>query len=137
MADEVALGAAARTGTDRLRVRRVLFMMPALLFIVGLMEVYEPGPWPLFASTLLFALLQNFLPFYWYRLDSDLRAFARSRLMNIGVVGLGPLVIPVYLLRSRARGERLRALLRFAGFSLLLALAAVLGLFAGTFLPAA
>ena len=132
MSDGFAQGA-----PERRRVRQVLLSMPALLFIVGLMEQHEQGPWLLFVCTLVFGVLQNFLPFYWYRLDSDLRAFARSRLMNFGVVFLAPLVIPIYLLRSRARGRRLRALLRFVGFSLLLVLAVVLGLFAGTVLPQA
>ena len=127
----------AHGALERRRVRQVLLSMPALLFIVGLLEQHEQGPWLLFVCTLVFAVLQNFLPFYWYRLDSDLRAFARSRLMNFGVVFLGPLVIPIYLLRSRAHGQRLRALLRFLGFSLLLVLAVVLGLFAGTLIPQA
>ena len=132
MSEAIAQGA-----LEKRRLRQVLLSMPALLFIVGLMEQHEQGPWLLFVCTLVFGVLQNFLPFYWYRLDSDLRAFARSRLMNFGVVFMGPLVIPVYLLRSRARGRRLRALLRFLGFSLLLVLATVLGLFAGTLLPQA
>ena len=132
MSEAIAQGA-----LEKRRVRQVLLSMPALLFIIGLMEQHEQGPWLLFVCTLVFGVLQNFLPFYWYRLDSDLRAFARSRLMNFGVVFLAPLVIPIYLLRSRARGRRLRALLRFLGFSLLLVLAVALGLFAGTLLPPA
>lgn len=120
-----------------MRPRQVLVLMASSLFLAGLLEQTTPGPWLLFISSLLFALLQNFLPFYWYRLDSDLRAFPRSRWMNFGIVFMTPLVMPVYLLRSRARGQRWRALLRFAGFSLLLLLVTGVGLFAGTQLPLA
>lgn len=118
-----------------MRPRQVLVLMASSLFLAGLLEQTTPGPWLLFISSLLFALLQNFLPFYWYRLDSDLRGFPRSRWMNFGIVFMTPLVMPIYLLRSRARGQRGRALLRFLGFALLLLLLTGVGLFAGTQLP--
>lgn len=131
-----ATGRSAPRRAAWMRPRQVLLLMAASLFLAGLLEqTADPGPWMLFVSSLLFALLQNFLPFYWYRLDSDLRDFPRSRWMNFGIVFMMPLAIPVYLLRSRARGKRLRALLRFAGCALALALAVGLGLFAGTLLP--
>jgi hypothetical protein len=76
---------------------------------------------------LVFELLTSFLCFYWYRLDSDIRSYRRSAGLNVSVVMLAIVAIPYYLVRSRAAGQRGRALLRLAGFALLLAAGAVLG----------
>ncbi|MGJ9416715.1 hypothetical protein ACHAC9_02960 [Massilia sp. CMS3.1] len=130
-------GSGQREAEEKQRARNVLWTLLVVIFVAGLSEERTPGPWLLFVSTVLFAVLQNFLPFYWYRLDSDLRAYRRSRWMNAGIVFLAPVAIPVYLLRSRERGRRLRALLCCLGYAFLLMLAAGLGMFAGTITQAA
>jgi hypothetical protein len=47
--------------------------------------------------------------------------------MSTGVVTLPPVALPIYLLRSRPRGQRAGALLRCAGFFLLMLVATEAG----------
>lgn len=47
------------------------------------------------------ALLLSFATFVWFRNDASLRSYTRSTVLNIGFVGLGFLVLPYYLLKSR------------------------------------
>ncbi len=42
-----------------------------------------------------------FFTFAWYRLDSDSRAFKRTPLLSIAVVGFGFVALPYYLFRTR------------------------------------
>lgn len=102
--------------------KNTLLALLALMFACGLTTaMYDaahmrmPSWW-----AILTALLLNFLPFYWYRLDSEARLFRRSRWMNSAVVALSPLAIPLYLLRSRPKGSRLEALARMSGYVLLM-----------------
>jgi hypothetical protein len=74
-------------------------------------------------STVLF----SFLCFYWYRLDSEARMYRRTALLNVGIVMFAVLAVPYYLVRSRPAGQKGRALLRLAGFCVLLVVAAGVG----------
>jgi hypothetical protein len=74
-------------------------------------------------STALF----SFLIFSWYRLDSDARLYRRTVLLNIGIVMAAIVAVPYYLVRSRPAGQRGAALLRLAGFWLLMIAAGVAG----------
>lgn len=65
-------------------------------------------------------LASSFLCFAWYCRDGDARSYIRSRWLNIGIIILTVLTVPYYLWRSRPRGQRLRAILRYAGFGVLL-----------------
>lgn len=56
------------------------------------------------------------LIFAWYRFDSDIRGYKRSPLLNVSVVAIGILAVPYYLVRSRERGERLKAVIYFIGY---------------------
>jgi hypothetical protein len=104
-----------------MRTKHVLIAMLALMLVSGLVEPLEPAaPMPPAWWALLSAFLSSFLPFYWYRLDSEARLFLPSRWMSTGVVTLTPVVLPIYLLRTRPRGQRARALLRYAGFFVLM-----------------
>lgn len=80
------------------------------------------------ASTLAF----NALIFAWYYFDSEVLAYPRSPALNIGVVLLAGVTIPYYLVRSRAKGRKLRAFLMLIGFLALCAASDTLGQFAGT-----
>ncbi|HEU5435194.1 MAG TPA: hypothetical protein VFU95_02150 [Telluria sp.] len=73
-------------------------------------------------------LVLGFLPFLWYCRDSNARAFKRTIWWNMGMVALLFPTILIYLWRSRARGRRLRAIGRAAGYGALLVLAAVIGM---------
>lgn len=111
-----------------MRPKHALIAMLALMLVSGLAEPPQasaamPPAWWVLLST----FLSSFLPFYWYRLDSEARLFLPSRWMSTGLVTLTPVVLPIYLLRTRPRGQRARALLRCAGFFLLMLLASGAG----------
>ena len=111
--------------------RHVLVALFGLTVIAGLADARQEisgvaSPTWSIVSTLAF----SFLCFYWYRLDSLARGYRPSVWLNVGVVALAIVAVPYYLVRSRPAGARARALLRFGGFALLLAGAAMLGLLA-------
>lgn len=117
--------------------KNTLWALLALMLAGGMAEALYaashmkmPAWW-----TLLIAFLLNFLPYYWYRQDSEARLFRRSRWMNTVVVGIGPVGIPVYLFRSREKGTRLRALARMSGFVLAMMGATVMGAVAFFMMP--
>lgn len=112
-----------------MRARHVLYAMLAVMLVSGVIEPVASNTPPPVWWTLLSAFLMSFLPYYWYRLDSEGRRFHRSRWMSTGVVAMTIIGMPIYLLRSRPRGQRARALLRCAGFMALLVLAMALGAF--------
>jgi hypothetical protein len=59
-----------------------------------------PGHWfP--PSSFAIAIVGLFLAFWWYRLDSDSRAYRRTPLMSVAVVGVTIFALPYYLFRSR------------------------------------
>ena len=109
--------------------KNTLWALLALMFACGLSEALYGAAhmrMPIWWA-LLTGLLSNFLPFYWYRLDSEARLFRRSRWMSSAVVALSPLAIPFYLLRSRPRGAWLGSIARMSGFLLLMVLASAVG----------
>jgi hypothetical protein len=117
--------------------KNTLWALLALMFASGLADalygashVHMPVWW-MFLS----AFLMNFLPYYWYRLDSEARLFPRSRWMSSAVVGISPLGIPLYLLRSRPQGSRLASLARMSGFLLLMLGASTAGVLAFFMMP--
>ena len=59
------------------------------------------------------------LIFAWYRVDSDIQGYKRSPFLNVGVAAFAVLAVPYYLVRSRARGSRLKAVAYFIGFFVL------------------
>ena len=48
--------------------------------------------------------------FLWFRADAREVGYQRSGVLNVAVVALAFLAIPVYLVRSRPKGRRLKAL---------------------------
>lgn len=111
-----------------MRAKHVLIAMLALMLVSGMVEPVDPAaPLPPLWWILLSGFLSSFLPFYWYRLDSVARTYLPSRWMSTGVVALTPIVLPIYLLRTRPRGKRGRALLSYFGFFFLMLLATMLG----------
>lgn len=111
-----------------MRARHVLYALLAVMLLTGLIEPVEPTAPPAPAWWMLLSgFLMSFLPYYWYRLDSEGRRFFPSRSMTTGVVTIAFIGLPVYLLRSRPRGRRAIALLRCLGFGALMVLAAGIG----------
>lgn len=72
-------------------------------------------------------LMFSFLSFVWYCRDGDARSFIRSRWLNVAMVSVTALTIPYYLWRTRPRGQRRRAIMRYAGFGVLLGIAMAVG----------
>lgn len=72
-------------------------------------------------------LLSSFLSFYWFRLDREQRGWPRSRWLSTAIVFLTPLAIPWYIARSRPQGRKLRGVLRFFGYVLLMLGASMAG----------
>lgn len=63
---------------------------------------YALFPGQVFAPTsLALSIVALFLVFVWYRLDSDSRAYRRSPLLSVAVVGVTIFALPYYLFRTR------------------------------------
>lgn len=88
-------------------------------------HVQQPDWW-MVASTLAF----NALIFAWYYFDSETQAYPRSPGLNVAVVLLAGIAVPYYLVRSRAKGRKLRAIFMLTGFVALCIAADALGEFA-------
>lgn len=76
---------------------------------------------------LLVGLVVNYLGFLWYCRDRDARGCRKSPWLSVGMVAFTAAVVPYYLLRSRADGERLQALTVYAAYLALVALAVWVG----------
>lgn len=117
--------------------KNTLWALLALMFACGMSDalyaashVHMPVWW-----MSLSAFLLSFLPYYWYRLDSEARLYRRPRWMSTAVVAMAPIGIPLYLLRSRPRGNRLVSLARMSGFLLMMLGASVAGVIAFFLMP--
>jgi hypothetical protein len=111
-----------------MKTAHVLILLVAVTLVAGVVDArdmalhIQSNGWAVL-STVLF----SFLSFCWYRLDSDAHQYRRTALLNVGVVMLAIVAVPYYLVRSRPAGQKGRALLRLAGFCLVLVVAAGLG----------
>jgi hypothetical protein len=95
--------------------RPILLALFGAAFVAGLAE-----PWvEQFrgnAVALLFwceVLVYSMLIFGWVYVDSTQRGYSRPRWLDLGVLALALIFVPVYLVKSRPRGQRARALGRF------------------------
>lgn len=78
-------------------------------------------------SVVLTSMVGSLLVFWWYWMDSTLRSYRRSPLLNVAVVAIGILAVPYYLLRSREKGQRLLAFAKMLGFMVLMISAVLVG----------
>jgi hypothetical protein len=111
--------------------KRVLFWVLLLMAGTGLVDshVADGGvPEPVAELHLLVGLAVSYLCFLWYRSDSEARGYPRSRWMSVSVVAFAAGAIPYYLLRSRGEGERGHALMLYAAYLALMALAVWVGM---------
>jgi hypothetical protein len=73
----------------------------ALGFVDGAIA-YFLFPGQMFApSSFVISIVALVVIFMWYRSDSDNRAFRRTPVLSIGVVGLPIVALPYYLFRTR------------------------------------
>ena len=84
---------------------------------------YPPPLWHV-----LNALMGSYIPFVWFCRDSDAHHYRRSKLRNIGFLFCSFVFVPYYLVRSRAAGQKWRALLRLAGYCFLMLAATATGM---------
>lgn len=84
--------------------------------------IREPQ-WMSVTTSIVFSLLC----FWWYWLDAGVRRYRRTPLLNVAVIGIAVIAIPWYVIRSRPRGEKLRALGRLVGYVGLVIAASVVG----------
>lgn len=113
--------------------RGVLVALLVVMFVTTLVDMGaglsargEPVLW-----SLLTGLLSNFLTFYWFRVDRELRAWPQSRWLSTAMVTITPLAVPYYLARSRPRGKKLRGVARGFGYLVLMLLASLAGAILG------
>ncbi|HEY6621099.1 MAG TPA: hypothetical protein VIY68_16250 [Steroidobacteraceae bacterium] len=85
---------APRTGYFVLGALALGFVDGATGYFLFLGEWFPPSSFPI-------AIVGLFLAFWWYRLDSDSRAYRRTPLMSVAVVGVTIFAMPYYLFRSR------------------------------------
>jgi hypothetical protein len=98
------------------------YALLAAFFCTTLVESASP-----LGGLLLLNVLFSFLTFLWYCRDRDASGRRRSLARNIGVITLPFITIPWYLVRHQPLRGRIRALLRFLGFVVLILLATLLG----------
>ena len=123
-------------GSDSVRLaggptpRAALLWLVAGCALFGVIKTAWPGPWGMLAALVADVVL-NFLVFLWYCRDGNLRQFKRNIWWNMAVILFGLPTLLFYLWRTRARGQRLRAMLRSLACVPLLIAAMGLGLIAG------
>ena len=116
--------------------RQALFALLFIAVLAGVMNGFassrhaaQPLVW-----TQATDLASSFLCFVWYCRDGDARSFIRSRWLNVAMVAATVLTIPYYLWRTRPRGERGRAIVRYIGFAALLGIVMGVGFVLGVVL---
>ncbi len=96
--------------------------LSGFLTYLDLRGTAEPA-WLALATSLVFSALI----FAWYLADTQQRGYTRTALLNIAIILVSVVAVPYYLLRSRARGQRLKAITRMLGVFVLLLLAMLAG----------
>lgn len=110
--------------------KRPLYLLLVVTCVQGFIEIYwRARHWPApLGWDLALGIVSSYTTFVWYVRDSDARQYRRSLLRNMGFNALSIVFLPWYLVRSRAAGQKWRALFRLAGFCFLLLTAAATGM---------
>lgn len=127
----------AYSAATPVRANQVLIALMLFFAVTGAITEYfashfirEPSWWPVTSTITGVAII-----FWWYYCDSEARSFSRSKWLNIGVVVLGAIAIPYYLVRSREKGQKIKAVFYFVSMAALcfasLLLGGVVGAFVG------
>ena len=90
-----------------------------LTFIFGATDVWlEAAPRQLNQIVLWVSIISvSILIFGWVHFDAKERQYSKSKWLNVGVLAFSIIFVPIYLFRSRPKGEKLKAL---AGYVLAL-----------------
>ncbi|HEY4371768.1 MAG TPA: hypothetical protein VGN52_07575 [Burkholderiales bacterium] len=118
------------------RIKRTTALLAAFAFwslLAGAVDAHfevtrrgEPALW-VFGSV----LASIALIFAWYYADSTVRGYRKPRWLNVLMVCFAVIAVPLYLLKSRPRGARGRALLGCLGYALLVFAVSWIGDYAG------
>ena len=83
-----------------------------LTFIFGASDVWlEDAPRQLNQLVLWVSIISvSALIFAWVHLDAKERQYSKSKWLNVGVLALSIIFVPIYLFRSRPKGQKLIAL---------------------------
>jgi hypothetical protein len=110
----------------------VLLLFLSLSFVMGMADGYFSA---MHSSHRPFdfgrILPGSILIFLWVYYDSAERNYRRPRWLSTGVVAIGFVFVPIYLLKSRAKGTKAAALGGYALVALLYLLLYVAGVFCG------
>ena len=92
--------------------KRLLFAIFALTSLFGACDVWLAGMPESAKVTYLWVTIASVsaLMFWWVHLDAIERKYAKSKWLNIGILGLSIVFVPVYLCRSRSKGDKLKVL---------------------------
>jgi uncharacterized protein YqgC (DUF456 family) len=101
--------------------------LSGFLTYLDMRAIREPA-WVALATSLIF----SGLIFWWYLADTEEQRYRRTALLNIAVIVISVIAVPYYVLRSRAKGERLKAFGRLIGFFVLMLIAMLVGGFAAS-----
>ena len=104
----------------------LLWLMGAAAVTGAAMALSHGAPGALLSIAGNLAL--GFLPFLWYCRDGNERGFRRTFWWNVAMVTFLFPAVFIYLWRTRARGERGRAMLAALGCLLLTLVAAAIGI---------
>jgi peptidoglycan/LPS O-acetylase OafA/YrhL len=96
----------------------ILLLLLVLAMILGAVSAYlethhirEPLWWHFGSTFLAIGLI-----FAWYHMDSTLRSYRRTALLNIGVIVVAVIALPYYIVRSREKGHKGKDVMKLIGF---------------------
>ena len=86
-----------------------------LTFMFGASDVWlEDAPRQLNQIVLWVSIISvSALIFGWVHLDAKERQYPKSKWLNVGVLAFSIIFVPIYLFRSRPKGQKLRAIVGF------------------------
>jgi len=92
-----------------------LLLMVASAFVHGVFSIWaRTSPYAtadiFFPYLVLQLFLGMFLIFLWLRGDEVEFRYHRSAMMNVGIAALALVFIPIYLYRTRPRGQKIKAI---------------------------
>ncbi len=87
----------------------------ALTFLFGASDVFLEDAPPKINQIVLWIsiVIVSLLIFAWVHVDAKQRHLKKPKWLNMGILALSIVFVPIYLFRSRPKGERLKALVGY------------------------
>ncbi|WP_148289690.1 hypothetical protein [Ideonella sp. B508-1] len=101
--------------------KRALYIYFALLVLIGITIGYSGarGMEPPKIINMLFMVFTTVSIYLWYYFDAKERSYQRSTLLGGAVLMFSVIAIPIYLLKSRESGKKVRSILNYISCLLL------------------